>query len=331
MDLAQDETEFAVLRLMGFLMMAVIGLGGFLTIDYSMASQRLEAEEEKRLSFQDYLGGLSVRLASITASSGSPGALTDMLPRPPEGWTVRPTEADDVKIFLPRNSRDGDPEARKLVTTIGSPKALYKADVVVLTYEKGDQKVVVKAARYPDSIFTGIASMQRRTELQSRSAMFRGLSFMTVRGLDITEDILPDGMRGRLFIADVGGQIHLSVLAPKRMKDAELVAFFQTLDVRAMNASVVDKRDGLGDVPVIVLASALDDAGREAYLADRTRREAEESTRRAEARRAEAAKAAAMSRGDDPAPASDGDAGAQPQTVACDKGVGGIKRCKIGD
>ena len=68
-------------------------------------------------------------------------------------------------------------------------------------------------------------------------------------------------------MADVGAQIHIRVLVPKRMKEAELVAFFETLHVKAMNASVVDNVEGLGDVPVIVLASALTDEDREAYLA----------------------------------------------------------------
>ena len=97
---------------------------------------------------------------------------------------------------------------------------------------------------------------------------------MTVRGLDVTEDLLPEGFRGRLFLADVGAQIHLRVLAPKRMKDEDLVPFFETLHVKAMNADVIDKVEGLGEVPVIVLASALDDTERDAYHADRATRAA---------------------------------------------------------
>lgn len=308
-----------MLRLIGFLVMAVIGLGGFLTLDYNMARQFATEADEEIPTFQDYLGGLSGRLASISASSASPGQprdLIDMMPKPPEGWTVRPAVAEDVAGFQPKSNRDGDPEARKLITAIGSPKAAYKAEAIVLTYEKGNQKVVVKAARYPDSIFTGQARMQERSELQSRTAMFRGLSFMTVRGLDVTEDVLPDKMRARLFTANVGAQIHIWMLAPKQLKDADLLPFFQTLNVKAMNGSVVDRQDGLGDVPVIVLASALGAEARDAYLADRAAREAAEVARRKESRKIAEATA---------------EGPAQAQGADCAKGTGGIKRCTVGN
>jgi len=313
-----------VLRLIGFLAMTAIGLCGFLTVDYSMSRQQARSDGGADLTIQDYLGGLSGRIASITGSSGTPGvprALVDMMPQPPVGWTVRPATAEDVQVFQPRNRREGDPEARKLVTSIGSSNVQSGAEAVVLTYDKGDQRVVIKAVRYPDTIFRNVDFLRQRQDLQNRSPEFRGLSFMTVRGLDVTEDVLPEGMRGRLFLADVGGQIHLTVLAPKRMKDAELVAFFQTLHVKAMNASVVDKQAGLGDVPVIVLASALGKVEYEAYQADRAARAAEIAARRAEARTAAEVQAKATE-GASPAKARGGE---------CEKGAGGIKRCTVGD
>ncbi|MBA3909157.1 MAG: hypothetical protein C0524_04545 [Rhodobacter sp.] len=328
-----------MLRLIGFLMMAAVGLGGFLALDYNMSRQWASAGDEDGLTIREYLGGLSGRIASITASSRTPGlpsALVDMLPKPPEGWTVRPAVPKDVDVFQPKNRADGDPEAIALVTSIGSAKVAKGADVAILTYEKGKQRVVVKAVRYPDFIFTSFTAMQQRLELQMMSPKFRGLSFMTVRGMDVTEDILPGGMRGRVFMADIGAQIHLWVLAPNRMKDPELVAFFQTLQVKAMNASVVDKRQGLGDVPVIVLASALDAAGREAYQADRAARAAEEVALREEDRKAAEAEAAAAaeankdgSAGDDLASETEN----QPPGVVADclTGVGGTKRCTVGD
>lgn len=317
-----------MLRLIGFLAMTAIGLSGFLTVDYSMSRQRTLADGGDTLTIQDYLDSLSDRIASMSTSSGTAGlprALADMLPRAPEGWTVRPAKGEDVEGFQPRNRREGTPEARKLVTSLGSPKAAYGAEVVILTYEKGDQRVVVKAERYPDAIFSERDSIEQRLELQTRSPAFRGVNSMTVRGLDVTEDILPDGMRGRLFMADVGGQIHLSLLAPKRMKDRDLVAFFQTLHVKAMNASVVHRQDGLGEVPVVVLASALGKAEYDAYQADRADRAAERAARRAEDRAAAEARAAAGGQ-----PVKDA-AAAKARVADCEKGAGGVKRCTVAD
>ena len=213
---------------------------------------------------------------------------------------------------------------------------------VTLAYERGDQTVLIKAVRYPNIIFTSFAAMQQRMELQMVGPEFRGTEFMTVRGLDVTEDLLPEGFRGRLFLANVGAQIHLRVLAPKRMKDTELVAFFQTLHVEAMNASVIDKVEGLGKVPVIVLASAMDQAEREAYLADRDARAAAEAEREAADRSAaEAAEAAQSGSGGgggflgglfggggeakaDPAPEEAG------KEITCKTGKDGVKRCTVG-
>ena len=72
----------------------------------------------------------------------------------------------------------------------------------------------------------------------------------------------------RLFLADIGGQIRLNLLVSARMKDRDLVPFLQTLDVAALNDSVFDRRPGLGQVPMIVLASALGKEARAAFEAD---------------------------------------------------------------
>lgn len=333
-----------MLRLIGFLVTAVVGLGGFLALDYNMSRQMESAEDEDGLTIQEYLGGLSVRIASITASSGTsglPSALADMLPKPPDGWTVRPVEAKDVDPFQPKNRAEGDPKAVALVTSIGNAKVAKGAEVAILTYEKGKQRVLVKAVRYPDFIFTSFSAMQQRFELQTMTSEFRELSFMTVRGLDVTEDMMPGGMRGRVFTADVGAQIHLWVLAPKKMKDAELLPFFETLHVKAMNASVVEKQEGLGDVPVIVLASALDKSEREAYQADRAARAVDAIARYKDERKAaeaEAAAAAAAAKEAEKDSTSDGAEGQTSETekkpagvtADCTAGAGGTKRCKVG-
>jgi hypothetical protein len=255
--------------------------------------------------------------------------LADMMPRPPDGWTVRPAVPEDAAPFMPRRADTAPPDARKLVEGLVAPVDSGGPETVALTYERGDRRVVVRAVRYPDVIFTSFAAMTQRFELQMLTASLETQPFMTVRGLDVSEDILPPEMRGRLFVADVGAQIHLRVLAPDRMEDDDLVPFFQTLHVQAMNASVVDKQEGLGEVPVIVLASAMDELAREAFEADRAAREAEAARLAEEGRRAAEAEAAAAAGGEAGTPAEDPGKPAPGFGADCETGAGGIKRCSV--
>ncbi len=333
-------------RLIGFLVMFTATAGGYMFFDYKMSAKWSGREDAEGLTFTEYLSGLSGRVSGLTGSAsatGLPTKLADMLPKPPEGWTVRPTEPTDVDSFLPKsNSKKTDKKAIEAVTQIGTAEAASGTEVALLTYEKGDRKVVVKAVRYPNMIFTSFAAMQQRMELRMISAQFRGTEFATVRGLDVTEDLLPEGFRGRYFLADVGAQIHLRILAPKRMTDQDLLPFFETLHVKAMNAGVIDKVEGLGDVPVIVLASALDDAGRDAYLADLAARKAGEAAKEAEDHQAaEAAEAATpvaedgggfLGRffgGDEGAETPEVEAPAKGSSVSCSTGKDGVKRCTV--
>ncbi len=322
---------YVVLRLIGLLSMFSIAAGGFLALDYSMARQLVtEADAEADLTIPDYLGGLSGRLASLARSadpSGLPRNLADMLPRAPDGWAVRPATEDDAEVFLPRESGSGEAMARDLIMDMVNPKVEDAAEVAILTYERGERRVIIKAVRYPDVIFTGAMATDQRFALQTKGAAYRGLSTMTVRGLDITEDMLPDDMRGRLFFADVGGQIHLRVLASRRLADADLVDFFETLHVKAMNAAVVHKRDGLGDVPVIVLASALDRDARDAYDADRADRAAARLSASREAY--DAAQATVAAKAEEVAVSAEPAPEAAP-VIVCEAGAGGVKRCKVG-
>lgn len=332
-------------RLIGFLVMFTATAGGYMFFDYKMSARWSGREDAEGLTFTEYLSGFSGRLSGLggsAAAAGLPTKLGDMLPKPPEGWTVRPTEAADVEGFLPKaGTKKVDKKAAAAVTKVGQTDGGSGTEVVALTYEKGDRKVVIKAVRYPNIIFTSFAAMAQRMELQMMTAEFRGTEFMTVRGLDVTEDLLPEGFRGRYFIADVGAQIHLRVLAPKRMTDEDLVPFFQTLHVKALNAGVIDKVEGLGDVPVIVLASALEEAEREAYVADVAAREAEAAAREAEQQ--EAAEAA----GDPAAEEAGGgflgglfgggggeeaapEEPAQGAKAGCSTGKDGVKRCSVG-
>lgn len=334
-------------RLLGFLVMFTLTAGGFMVVDYKMSARWAGREDAEGLTFREYLGGLSGRIAGLGAggSNGMPTKLADMLPKPPEGWKVRPVEAGDTDGFLPKNSKKADKAGVAAVAAMAKGEAGSGVEVAALTYEKGDRKLIVKAIRYPNVIFTSFMAMQQRMELQMQTAEFRGTEFATVRGLDVTEDLLPEGFRGRMFFADVGAQIQLRVLAPKRMKDEELVPFLETLHVKAMNAGVVDKVEGLGDVPVIVLASALDGAEREAYLADVAARAATEAARtEAERTEAEAAQAAEspvegdtgggflsglFGGSDDPAAATEPKAVEKSAKAACATGKDGVKRCTV--
>lgn len=326
-----------MLRFFGFIVMAVTGFGALLVLDYNITRKAAEAESEEMLTFGDYIGAFPERIAELTrssASAGLPTALADMLPRAPEGWTVRPATKDDIDVFLPKKGAKAEAASVELVKSVGSTRQAKGAEVVILTYEKGDRRVVVQAIRHPDSIFTGHAARDRRFDLRMASATPRGSSFMTVRGLDVTEDFLGDGMRGRYFFASVGAQIQLRVLASRRMKDADLLPFFETLHVKALNASVVDRQEGLGEVPVIVLASALDKEERAAFDADRAARNAEAAARAREELAVAEAEAAAAARAK--AEAGDGTEEGKkdrPKTGLggdCAKGTGGIKRCSVG-
>ena len=280
-----------MLRWFGILVTLAVAVGGFLGLDYNLARKLATTEERPAPSFTQYLGDLKVRTVNMfnlsrdgMAAHDFTTELAEMLPVPPEGWTVRKTEAGDIDDFLAKSRKDNDPEARKLIEYIGKSEAPKGIEAAVLTYENGDQRIVIKAVQHPDSIFTDAANLSRRADLQTAELPFQRRDFLRVRGLDIAEAKLPEKMRGRLFFADVGAQIQIWVIAPKRMADKELLSLFETLQVNAMNAVVVDKEPGLGDVPVIVLVSALNDTDRIAYEADRAARTAERANRRTKER-----------------------------------------------
>jgi hypothetical protein len=326
--------------------MFAITAGGYMFFDYKMSAKWSGREDAEGLTFTEYLSGLSGRIAGLStasAASGLPTELAAMLPKPPEGWTARPVVAADIEQFLPESTRDADTKAMAAIEAMALAEGGKGTEVATLAYEKGNRTVLIRAVRYPNIIFTSFMAMEQRFTLQMQSAEFRGTEFMTVRGLDVTEDLLPEGFRGRYFVADVGAQIHIRLLAPRRMKDAELVPFFQTLHVEAMNASVIDKVEGLGQVPVIVLASALADAEREAYLAAVAAREAEEATREAtqrEVAEAEAAEAPAEDTGgglfgglfggdDDTGAKIEKPSDSGTGKIGCEIGENGVKRCTV--
>jgi hypothetical protein len=332
-----------VIRLFAFFVMLALTLGGVLYVDYHKALREAGRDDGGSLTVSEYLGRLPSRvsgLAATSSASGLPTKLAEMLPKAPDGWTVRSAVAEDTDGFLPKNAKKADKAALAYVR--GVAQADEKgAEAVVLTYEKGDRKVLIKATRYPNGIFTDPTLIERRYGLQMTGPAYRGTEFMTVRGLDVAEDLLPEGFRGRYFLADVGGQIHLRVLAPRRMTETDLAPFFETLHVKAMNASVVDRREGLGEVPVMVLAAALDGPAREAYVADlAVRKAAQAGAYEAAFHEAQAVAAGIAAEEEAGGGLFDGLFGssaeaapevqAEPETsIACDNGKNGVKRCKV--
>jgi hypothetical protein len=299
----------AALRLAFGLFFSTIALLGYMAVDYTMANRAIVATGAEPIGFFTYVKGWT-GLAEVLARGEVEGdgaaappssTLLAMLPKPPAGWTLRPTEETDGQPFL--TAALGENE-RALVLSAVTPETGKGVDRAAQTYQNGAQSVVVELIRYPDIIFTSIAAMTQKMQLQMASLDVPGKEFMVVRGLDVREARLGTAAAARVFLADVGGQIHLRVLAPATMTDQELLGFFETLHVPAMNADVVEKVAGLGEVPVIVLASVIDAETRKAREVERTAaREAAEAEAEAKAADAEASPAAGA--GESGAPASE--------------------------
>lgn len=315
-----------MLRLFGFLVLGLAGAAGILFLDFNRAVQEASAAEAEPPSFQTYIESVPQKLASLTESSrfyARAPDLSEMMPRAPDGWTMRPVADADIEGFLPRSGTDADAAMIDLVKAAANSKAGDGATVAVQAYERGERRVVVQLVRLPDNIFTDPALADRRHDLQVAAAELRGRPFLTVRGLDVTEEFLGDGMRARYFSADVGAQIQIRVLGSRKLKDADLVPFFETLNVTAMNAAVIDRQPGLGEVPVLVLGSALSEADLAAYEADRAARAALDLQRADELKAM--AELAAIANPAETAPAKN----ASPVSTECRNGPGGVKRCSI--
>jgi len=311
-----------VLRLFVMLMTVSVALAVFLTLDYTATRKRAAVDDPVELTIEEYLRRLPDRFARTSTVSGPadlPTKLVDMLPQAPEGWTVRPALAEDADIYQPPEGTDVERAARRYVEDVGSLGSSYGPPVEMLTYEKGDQRVMFRAIRLDDEGYGEDADPEELFAALTAKPSYKPNPVVTVRGLDVTEDILPEGFRARLFMAHVGGQIELRILTPRDMTDRELVPFLATLNVAAMNAIVVRSEPGLGQVPLIQIATQMDEAGLAAYLADRTARELA---------REDAAFALLP---DGSAQAREAPPEAETIVVDCTKSVSSIKRCKVAE
>lgn len=315
-----------MLRLLGLILTLVVFISAVIAIDFISARKEAAANEQPIPDFEAYLSVLRPRLiAKLTPARptvAEPELSTDlaeMLPQPPAGWTVRTADRSDLDTLFPKNRDKLDATVARYLEDIASSKGPRGGGAAALTYTREKQTVIVKAVRHPDKSFSDPAALKA---MLSAEPMFFQRGYLRIRGLDVSEETLPAEMRARLFTADIGAQIQIWILAPEGLSDQELLPFFETLDVRSLNAAVLDKEPGLGEVPVLFFAADLDEVALATYEAELAALAAERKARRTRA-------LAALEQGN-PASAAD-DAAATPNEVSCTEGAGGIKRCKIGD
>ncbi len=280
------------LRLVMAIFFPVLFGMGYLAFDFWNANRMARYGDGDGITVGEYVSGwlsfADVVNGSDEDATALPAELAGMMPKTPAGWTVRPTEPGDVDAFLPAGAEE---KAVKMVRAVVTAREGNGLRQIKQTYQNGPRTVVVELLRYPDFIFTSFAATALKMELQMSGMEFESRSFMTVRGLEIREDRMPEEIGLRYLVGNVGSQIWVRVLAPRSMTDEELLPFFETLHVPAMNANVVEKVAGMGDVPVIVLASVIEEETRAAMQAEREAEQARLEAERA-AREAEAAAAA---------------------------------------
>ncbi|MFZ1467951.1 MAG: hypothetical protein WAT09_03125 [Paracoccaceae bacterium] len=272
------------------LMFPLMGFCGYLAFDFWNVNRMARFGDGDGVTVGEYIGGWVSLGAAVGGGNGDgrvlPTELLAMMPAPPEGWTVRPTQPDDVDAYL---QSDADDELTFYIHANLKPRGGTGMREARQTYESGPRKVVVEIVRYPDFVFTSFAATQTKMELGFIRAKYQGAPFMTVRGMEFTEDLLPKEAGLRYFFGNVSAQIWVRVLAPRAMTDQEMLTFFKTLHVPAMNAMVVDKVAGMGEVPVIVLASAIEAETRQAWEAERSTEQTEKERKRAEEKAAQKA------------------------------------------
>ncbi len=267
----------------------IVALAGYMAFDFWNVNRMAKFGNGDGVSVTEYLGGW-VSLAGAVGGPKAPELPTElaaMIPKAPEGWTVRPTQPADIADYVASDA----PE--KLASYVGAVVAERPGNGVRQlrqTYSNGAKMVIFEVIRYPNFVFTSFGATQIKMEIQWITPEYSGRDFMVVRGMEFVEDVLPDKVALRYFLGDVGDQIWVRVLATKDMTDEDLLPFFQTLHVPAMAADVVDKVAGMGEVPVIVLASVIEGEERAAWEAERAASATEAERERAEKEAEKAAK-----------------------------------------
>lgn len=277
-----------MLRQVSLVTLLIFLLSALVLLDFKAAERAALGEHRKPPGFLVHLLGLPTRLGALVGLGGGnadpSGALARMLPVAPEGWTVREVEEGDAKSLLAKSQKDNDPATVALIEEILSPRGPKGTRVAHQLYARKDRLVVVKLVRAPDALFTEPENLDLLDTLWAPGPEL--VDFLRLRGLDVGEVSLPEKVRARVFTAEIGGQLRLWVLASARLEDADLVPFFERLDVKAMNAAVLDGDAGLGDLPVLLLVSDLSEEARAEYEADRAKRARDRENQKAERRAA---------------------------------------------
>lgn len=270
------------LLLLRFVLFPIFGLSFYLAIDFWNANRMARGGDGDGITVGKYLQGWVSMAAMATEGDDAtilPGDLATMMPKAPEGWSMQPTQPQDLDAYLPEGT---DKTLAAYLRAVASPRKGKGLKEVRQTYTQGSRMVIVEMVRYPDFIFTSFAATGVKFELQMTMPEYQPRGFMTVRGMEFVEDVLPEEVALRYFMGNVSAQIWVRVVASRSMSDQDLLAFFGTLHVPAMNANVVDRVAGMGEVPVIVLASAMEAEARAAWEAERAAHVSEEAGKAAE-------------------------------------------------
>lgn len=275
------------MRILLFLAGLIVPACGFLFylfFDYTMANRMAPAGE--KIGFGSYVAGWAglIEVDGLPGAGSGGGDLAAMLPRAPGGWTRRDPAGGDAAGAVGPGFTD---EQARLVRDAFEPSTGKKLAQARQVYDTPKGIVAVKLVRFPDFIFKSFAATGMRMQLEMASMDIPGDDYMTVRGMTIREVRLPQGAPSRMFLGDLQAQIHLRITAPAATSDEEMRALLSTLDVAAMNAALARPVRGMGEVPVLVMLSEIDEGIRARRAGERARLEAERAAEW-EAMRAEA-------------------------------------------
>lgn len=263
------------MRIILFLASLIVPACGFLFymfFDYTMANRM--APPGEKIGFGSYVAGWAglIEIGGLPGGGSGGGDLAAMLPRAPDGWTRRdPAEGDAAGAAGVGFSDDEARLARDAFTVDGGAKLTQARQI----YETPKGLVAVELVRFPDFIFTSFAATQIRLQLEMAAMDIPGDDYMTVRGMPLREARLPGDSPSRVFFGDLQAQIHLRITAPAATGDEEMRALLSTLDVAAMNASLVRPVRGMGEVPVLVMVPEIDEGIRARRAEERALLEAE--------------------------------------------------------